>query len=171
MSTNTKRSAQLYGHLSPKQRAALACKYIAQGNEAEENLIYAATPRLTYWALESDFRKWHSAFLSLAVLAGREYWRARAGLMAALHFQIAKSEPPPKKALIAADTLAERWRTKTVTIRQAFTDLCELHGFDTGAMLKLADMPAKEIRNGNTPPPDPDYLQELLELFNSLLPS
>jgi hypothetical protein len=38
-------------------------------------------------------------------------------------------------------------------------------------MLKLADMPAKEIRNGNTPPPDPDYLQELLELFNSLLPS
>ena len=48
MSTNTKRSAQLYGHLSPKQRAALACKYIAQGNEAEKNLIYAATPRLTY---------------------------------------------------------------------------------------------------------------------------
>ena len=58
-----------------------------------------------------------------------------------------------------------------MTIRQAFTDLCELHDFDTGAMLKLADMPAEEISNGNTPPPAPDYLQELLELFNSLLPT
>ena len=170
MSTNTKRSAQLYGHLSPKQRAALACKYIAQGNEAEENLIYAATPRLTYWALESDFRKWHSAFLSLAMLAGREYWRAQAGRMAALHFQITVSELD-HKALIAADALAERWDTKTATIRQAFTDLCELHGFDTGAMLKLADIPAKEISDSYTPPPDPDYLQELLELFGSLLPT
>jgi hypothetical protein len=170
MSTNTKRSAQLYGHLSPKQRAALACKYTAQGNEAERNLVYTATPRLTYWALEANFRQWHSAFLSLAMFAGREYWRAQAGRMAALHFQITVSELD-HKALIAADALAERWDTKTATIRQAFTDLCELHGFDTGAMLKLADMPAKEISNGNTPPPDPDYLQELLELFNSLLPS
>lgn len=139
MKATTKRSIQLYEQLSGKAQASLVFNLLAEQNADEAHRVHESAKWIYGRFKDPDYSEWSQRMTNVALLCGIRYWQLAAQRNAAM-IVIAESDDDAELPIACVKAIGQRMQA----IKKALSDLCDQHGFDYQAALKLADIPEGE---------------------------
>lgn len=139
MSALTKRSVKLYEGLSPKQLAALTLQNMANLDADEVDKIRGAVAWKQYNCIDTAYTDWRDAFHSVVMVWTAEFWR-QCFLYASTLSRL-QSLTQPNDAFDSMHEQLQQCVARQLAHSKVLYDLCNEHGFEYNAVLKLAGVP------------------------------
>lgn len=144
MKMTTKKSIDLYKHLSPKQLAALTLQSMANLDANEVGKIRSAVPWKQYNCIDAAYTDWRDAFHAVVLVWSTEYWRQCFLCAATLNRVQSLTSAADDQLDDAFDSIRKQLQqcvARQLAHSKVLYDLCNAHGFDYDAALKLAGAP------------------------------
>ena len=144
MKPTTKRSVKLYQGLAPKQLAALTLQNMANLDADEVDKIRGAVAWKQYSCIDAAYTDWRDAFHSVVLVWSAEYWRQRFLYAATLNRLQSLTQPDAGQPDDDYDCIVEQLQqclARQLAHSKVLYDLCNAHGFEYDAVLKLAGVP------------------------------
>lgn len=144
MSHITKRSVKLYEGLAPKQLAALTLQSMADMNAEEVDKIRSAVPWKQYSCIDVAYSDWRDAFHSVVLVWTAEYWRQcflYASTLSRLQSLTSAADDQPSDAFDSMHGQLQQCNARQLALSKVLYDLCNAHGLEYNAVLKLAGVP------------------------------
>ena len=144
MSLITKRSVKLYEGLAPKQLAALTLQSMANLDADEADKIRSAVAWREYRCIDAAYTDWRDAFHSVVLVWSVEYWRQcflYASTLSRLQSLTSAADDQPSDAFDSMHEQLQQCVARQLAHSKVLHDLCNAHGFDYNAVLKLAGVP------------------------------
>lgn len=143
MKPTTKRSVKLYEGLAPKQLAALTLQSMANLDADETDKIRSAVAWKQYNCIDAAYTDWRDAFFSVVLVWSAEYWRQRFLYAVTLNRLQGLTQPDAGQP-DDYDCIVEQLQqclARQLAHSKVLHDLCNAHGFEYDAVLKLAGVP------------------------------
>lgn len=140
----TKRSVKLYEGLAPKQLAALTLQSMANLDADETDKIRSAVAWKQYSCIDAAYTDWRDAFHSVVLVWSVEYWRQcflYASTLSRLQSLTRLDAGQPDDAFDSMHEQLQQCNARQLAHSKVLHDLCNAHGFDYNAVLKLAGVP------------------------------
>ncbi|MDY0206064.1 MAG: hypothetical protein RBR82_05490 [Pseudomonas sp.] len=140
----TKRSVKLYEGLAPKQLAALTLQSMADMNTEETDKIRSAVAWREYRCIDSAYTDWRDAFNSVIMVWTAEFWRLMFIYASSCSRLQSQLRPDADQLNDGFDVTIEQLQQHTarqLAHSKVIYDLCNAHGFEYNAVLKLAGVP------------------------------
>ena len=144
MKQTTKRSVKLYEGLAPKQLAALTLQSMANLDANEVGKIRSAVPWKQYNCIDAAYTDWRDAFHTVVLVWSTEYWRQcfiYASTLSRLQSLTSAADDPPGDQFDSLRKQLQQCVARQLAHSKVLYDLCNAHGFDYDAALKLAGAP------------------------------
>ncbi|MDY0206976.1 MAG: hypothetical protein RBR82_10180 [Pseudomonas sp.] len=144
MKQTTKRSVKLYEGLAPKQLAALTLQSMADMNAEEVDKIRGAVPWKQYNCIDAAYTDWRDAFHTVVLVWSVEYWRQcfiYASTLSRLQSLTSAADDQLDDAFDSIRKQLQQCVARQLAHSKVLYDLCNAHGFDYNAVLKLAGVP------------------------------
>lgn len=171
MKRNTKRSLELYKSLSLKQRAALSLECAPARNADEMKAIYNSVPEYHYRLPDIEFRAWCDVFFHVAAIAGLEWWKSYAVMLAFDGFLLERHLTGDEDATEQA-RLETHWdtaRKQQAAIYGALKQFCAKHGLSLEAACEIASIPVSgDVGAGAVPMTE--AVETKLAEYESIMP-
>ncbi len=140
----TKRSVKLYEGLAPKQLAALTLQSMANLDANEVGKIRSAVPWKQYNCIDAAYTDWRDAFHSVVLVWSVEFWRQcflYASTLSRLQSLTSAADDQLDDAFDSIRKQLQQCVARQLAHSKVLYDLCNAHGFDYDAALKLAGAP------------------------------
>ncbi|HZJ92952.1 MAG TPA: hypothetical protein VFD09_07740 [Thiopseudomonas sp.] len=140
----TKRSVKLYEGLAPKQLAALTLQSMADMNVEEADKIRGAVVWREYRCIDAAYTDWRDAFSSVVLIWTAEYWRQcflYASTLSRLQSLTRLDAGQPDDAFDSMHKQLQQCVARQLAHSKVLYDLCNAHGLEYNAVLKLAGVP------------------------------
>ena len=140
----TKRSVKLYEGLAPKQLAALTLQSMADMNAEEVDKIRGAVAWKQYSCIDAVYTDWRDGFHSVVLVWTAEFWRQcflYASTLSRLQSLTRLDAGQPDDAFDSTHEQLQQCLARQLAHSKVLYDLCNAHGFDYNAVLKLAGVP------------------------------
>lgn len=144
MKQTTKRSVKLYEGLAPKQLAALTLQSMANLDANEVGKIRSAVPWKQYNCIDAAYTDWRDAFHTVVLVWSTEYWRQcfiYASTLSRLQSLTSAADDQLDDAFDSIRKQLQQCVARQLAHSKVLYDLCNAHGFDYDAALKLAGAP------------------------------
>jgi len=163
----TDRITKMYDHLTNKERAMLAFRYMTEMNEVELDRIEATVPRHTYQCLDLDYQSWLGLLFHFASAWAIDYWQTYVKKVAATAVALDLSRRGGELEQVEAsfEKLGE-WEAQLVALDRALEAVCAEHGFDADSVRRWAGVGTFAPPHGNTEP-DARLQAEMNEILST----
>ncbi|HZJ93457.1 MAG TPA: hypothetical protein VFD09_10305 [Thiopseudomonas sp.] len=169
----TKRSVKLYQGLAPKQLAALTLQSMADMNAEEVDKIRSAVVWREYRCIDTAYTDWRDAFHSVVLVWTAEFWRQcflYASTLSRLQSLTRLDAGQPDDAFDSTHEQLQQCVARQLAHSKVLYDLCNEHGFEYNAVLKLAGVPDRynPLDDGDI---DEAFYQQWYDDLSECLPS
>ena len=171
----TKRSVKLYEGLTPKQLAALTLQTMADMNAEEADKIRSAVVWKQYSCIDAAYTDWRDAFHSVVMVWTAEYWRqcflyaSTLSRLTSLTSLTSAANDQPDDAFDSTHEQLQQCVARQLGHSKVLHDLCNAHGLDYNAVIKLAGVPDRcnPLDEGDI---DPAHYQQWFGDLSECLP-